>query len=230
MQFLSTIMRAYAACTLVPKPSAATNIPFWRPSKSQCQNVPQSRVQPLELKHQKSIDAPRVNASSPAKETGKDMKNLTKYWICLLGAATISNTTSKSLPSATDWTCVFCLSSQPNKTDMVNHLVKEHNIHICQGKKVEARTFYRKDKLKQHLQQVHKLAETSSSLWELWHQSPKKKWAWGCGFCGCCLFTWEGKYPTFHYSSDPLLFPTTFSACMAPRWLVYIWFARLWVR
>lgn len=72
--------------------------------------------------------------------------------------------------------------------------MNEHKFHVCKSKKYEARTFYRKDKLKQHLQQVHALSESCSALWETWNQAPKKKWAWGCGYCGACSFTWEGMF------------------------------------
>jgi hypothetical protein len=106
------------------------------------------------------------------------------YWTCLLGEpATLSSI---------GWTCVFCSTFKAARHDMVTHLINDHKIHVCTSKKVEARTFYRKDKLKQHLQQVHALSENCSSLWESWHQTAKKKWAWGCGYCGGCSFTWEG--------------------------------------
>jgi hypothetical protein len=108
------------------------------------------------------------------------------YWTCLLGEPATLSTTG--------WTCVFCSSFKVARHDMVTHLMNKHKIHVCTSKKLEARTFYRKDKLKQHLQQVHALSENCSSLWESWHQTPKKKWAWGCGYCGGCSFTWEGSF------------------------------------
>jgi hypothetical protein len=111
------------------------------------------------------------------------------YWTCMLGEPAILSSINAS---TTVWNCAFCLITREMRTDMVKHLMVEHKIHVCANKKVEDRTFYRKDKLKQHLQQVHALAE-SSSQWETWHKDPPKKWAWGCGFCGGCLFTWKGK-------------------------------------
>jgi hypothetical protein len=77
---------------------------------------------------------------------------------------------------------------------MVMHLMKKHKFHVCARKTFESRTFYRKDKLKQHLQQVHALSENCTGSWETWNQAPKKKWAWGCGYCGGCSFTWEGMF------------------------------------
>lgn len=119
------------------------------------------------------------------------------YWTCLLG--------DPAKLSATGWTCLFCGSFKAARADMATHLLHEHKIHLCTNKKVEARTFYRKDKLKQHLQQVHALSENCPTLWDTWHQTPPKKWAWGCGYCGGCSFTWEGSYFAFILSSSRLL-------------------------
>lgn len=105
------------------------------------------------------------------------------YYTCMLGEPAIF--------SATGWTCVFCPHSRPTRSEMVIHLINQHKIYVCTNKKLEDRTFTRKDKLKQHLQQVHSLAD-ESTLWESWSQGAPKKWAWGCGFCGVCCFTWEG--------------------------------------
>ncbi|KAE9377907.1 hypothetical protein N431DRAFT_500648 [Stipitochalara longipes BDJ] len=120
------------------------------------------------------------------------------YWTCLLG--------DPAKLSATGWTCVFCGSFKTARADMATHLLHKHKIHLCTNKKVEARTFYRKDKLKQHLQQVHALSENCPALWETWHQTTKKKWAWGCGFCGGCSFTWEGRliHIAEHYEKQNL--------------------------
>jgi hypothetical protein len=111
-----------------------------------------------------------------------------RYWTCMLGEPAILSSTN---PSTTIWICAFCSATKDTRTDMVKHLIIKHKCHVCLNKKLEEKTFYRKDKLKQHLQQVHALGE-SSSYWETWHTDPPKKWAWGCGFCGGCSFTWEG--------------------------------------
>jgi hypothetical protein len=110
------------------------------------------------------------------------------FWTCMLG--------DPAIPSIAGWSCVFCVSSKPTRNEIVLHLIKEHKIFVCTNKKPEHRTFLRKDKLKQHLQQVHALSE-SSVMWETWHQAARKKWAWGCGFCGGCSFTWEGTFFNF---------------------------------
>lgn len=107
------------------------------------------------------------------------------FWTCMLGEPAILSTAG--------WTCVFCgfFTLGRLRNDMVMHLIEQHNIRSCKTKSNEDRTFTRKDKLKQHLQQVHSISD-DSTLWETWHESPRKKFAWGCGYCGCCLYTWEG--------------------------------------
>jgi hypothetical protein len=111
------------------------------------------------------------------------------YWTCMLEEPAIVSSTNTS---TTVWICAFCLEGKEIRTAMVEHLTVKHNFNVCMGKKFNEKTFYRKDKLKIHFQQVHALAD-SSPHWEAWHTDAPKKWAWGCGFCGPCLFTWEGK-------------------------------------
>lgn len=110
-------------------------------------------------------------------EEGHDPPTL---WTCMLGETLVY--------SRARWNCVFCDAIKKTRDEMTQHLMEEHKVFKCAVKKP---MFARKDKLKQHLQQVHALAE-SSVLWESWHQPARQKWAWGCGYCGACLFTWEG--------------------------------------
>ncbi|TVY88833.1 hypothetical protein LAWI1_G003905 [Lachnellula willkommii] len=79
---------------------------------------------------------------------------------------------------------------KPSKGQGIYHCTK-HRFHECTNKPHSSRTWLRKDKLRQHLQQVHALSKDSRG-WESWHRDPtKKKRAWGCGFCGACSFTWD---------------------------------------
>ncbi|KAH8685707.1 hypothetical protein BGZ60DRAFT_522989 [Tricladium varicosporioides] len=105
-------------------------------------------------------------------------------WVCMLGDPAVQVTKG--------WMCVFCNTIKPNRNDITVHLVKRHKIGECTNKPHNNRKWTRKDKLKQHLQQVHKLAD-GVDRWEAWHRDVRKKWAWGCGFCGACLFSWEGR-------------------------------------
>ena len=118
-----------------------------------------------------------------------------KSWVCMMGD-------TPAISTDAGWLCTFCDLSYPgpHPGDMLTHLEKEHKINQCMRKAPEDRTFKRKDKLKTHLQRVHALSEYSSH-WEKWHQcaTPHDKAAWGCGFCGGCLFTWEGMFALFPY-------------------------------
>lgn len=108
------------------------------------------------------------------------------YWTCMLGDPAVQTTAG--------WTCVFCDCFKQTRTEMAQHLKKNHRFHECTNKPHSTRTWLRKDKLRQHLQQVHSLSKNSRG-WESWYRDPtRKKRAWGCGFCGACSFTWEGTY------------------------------------
>ncbi|KAH6722436.1 hypothetical protein BKA61DRAFT_175728 [Leptodontidium sp. MPI-SDFR-AT-0119] len=119
-----------------------------------------------------------------------------KHWTCMLGEPAIHSTSG--------WTCVFCTNFMQTRDEIVMHLIEQHNFQNCRKKLVEDRTFTRKDKLKQHLQQVHSLSE-SSTLWETWNKPARPKFAWGCGYCGCCSYTWEGRliHLAEHYEKQP---------------------------
>ena len=107
------------------------------------------------------------------------------YWICMLGDPAVQTTK--------DWMCAFCDATKSDRGEMAAHLVKEHNIAQCTGKPMANRTWRREDKLKQHLQQVHGLSETATR-WKTWQHPAGQKAAWGCGYCGACSFTWEGRF------------------------------------
>jgi len=112
-----------------------------------------------------------------------------KLWICMLGDVAVL--TEKG------WICAFCdaQTSSQDHAAIDTHLEEEHKVSYCSSKSVEDRTFKRKDKLKHHLQRIHALSEDSEH-WSTWNQNaaPQVKSAWGCGFCGVFLFTWEGLY------------------------------------
>lgn len=105
------------------------------------------------------------------------------YWTCMLG--------DPAVQTIHGWSCVFCNTTKSTRDEIMEHL-KQHKINICTNKPQANRTWTRKDKLKQHLQQVHSLSE-GSSHWDNWHRPASRKGAWGCGFCGACSFTWEGR-------------------------------------
>jgi hypothetical protein len=106
------------------------------------------------------------------------------YWTCMLEE-------DPAVLTPAGWRCSFCNTSKPSRNEIVEHL-NEHKISQCSNKPHGNRTWTRKDKLKAHLQQVHSLSENSNH-WESWQRSASRKGAWGCGFCGACSFTWEGR-------------------------------------
>lgn len=116
------------------------------------------------------------------------------YWTCMLG--------DPAVQTATGWECAFCAESRTNRVEIVQHLTRQHNFNHCTHKPAERRRWTRQDKLKQHLKQVHALSETSYH-WKQWHHATRQKAAWGCGYCGTCLYSWEGMLGTIYYFLPP---------------------------
>lgn len=132
-----------------------------------------------------------------------------KSWVCMMG-----DTPALTTPQGS-FLCCFCdLELKPHPSghhgdrigertaEMLSHLEKEHKVNQCLRKGEGERTFRRKDKLKTHLQRVHGLVEGGRGEWERWSRGAGsagvggvdgEKKAWGCGFCGGCLFTWDGR-------------------------------------
>ncbi|OCK92676.1 uncharacterized protein K441DRAFT_678823 [Cenococcum geophilum 1.58] len=90
--------------------------------------------------------------------------------------------------------CVFCDLKFPS----LAHL-GEHNIHVCLKKALPARTFARKDHLKQHIEQVHLPGQDNgfSNLDEIldrWSRdADESEFASGvlwCGFCSTSFKSW----------------------------------------
>ncbi|MBE3109980.1 MAG: homeobox domain-containing protein [Acidobacteria bacterium] len=79
--------------------------------------------------------------------------------------------------------CVFC--GEPEPSD--DH-IESHNHSACLEKPLDARTFYRKDHLNQHLKLVHnvKFAGWSMSQWKVATPSIRSR----CGFCGIIMDSW----------------------------------------
>jgi hypothetical protein len=109
------------------------------------------------------------------------------FWICMLEDPAVQT------PSG--WKCAFCdlTSTRPV---MNEHLVRVHNIQLCTNKPLTSRRWTRKDKLKQHLKQVHSLADNSEG-WKHWHRASERKYGYTCGYCGASLCTWEGTLSLF---------------------------------
>jgi hypothetical protein len=74
-----------------------------------------------------------------------------------------------------------------------------HNFDFCLANTEEARTFYRRDHLVQHLRQVHRVDNVSDmqEIIQRWHRPAEplnsKDPALHCGFCGVWLKDWENR-------------------------------------
>ena len=100
-------------------------------------------------------------------------------WICApLGPVTTSSTTGNQR-------CVYCGELEPSQDHLENH-----NHNSCEEKGISARTFYRKDHLRQHLRLVHecKLTEYMES-WKILNDAIKSR----CGFCAKDFDRWQDR-------------------------------------
>ena len=98
-------------------------------------------------------------------------------WICApLGPTSISNSTDSKQ-------CVYCGHVDPSK----DH-IEAHNHGECEKKGLPARTFYRKDHLRQHVRLVHgcKMIEQMDS-WKLTIDLIRSR----CGFCSAWFDRWQ---------------------------------------
>ncbi|KAF2261957.1 hypothetical protein CC78DRAFT_535186 [Lojkania enalia] len=81
--------------------------------------------------------------------------------------------------------CVYCDALNPT----TEHL-ESHNHRACEEKGLEARTFYRKDHLRQHLRLMHGCKMTASmESWKAEAQFINSR----CGFCGMTFEKWQDR-------------------------------------
>lgn len=100
-------------------------------------------------------------------------------WMCApLGPEVTDVITGRKL-------CVYC-----NQLDPTKEHVAEHNHQCCEEKGLEARTFYRKDHLRQHLRLMHGCKMTEHM--ESW-KSEVKYIRSRCGFCGEYFDNWQDR-------------------------------------
>lgn len=100
-------------------------------------------------------------------------------WICApLGPVTISNSTGSKQ-------CAYCGQIDPSK----DH-IEFHNHNDCEKKGLPARTFYRKDHLRQHIRLVHgcKMIEQMDS-WKFTMDFIRSR----CGFCSTWFDRWQDR-------------------------------------
>ncbi|KAF2190220.1 hypothetical protein K469DRAFT_747433 [Zopfia rhizophila CBS 207.26] len=83
--------------------------------------------------------------------------------------------------------CAFCLHLNPEE----NHLNSCHRIPECRIKPADQYTFFRKDNLKQHVENFHGV-EFQPGVADLWREEiDYSGQIWTCGFCGQNLDNWE---------------------------------------
>ena len=103
--------------------------------------------------------------------------------------------------------CTFCDLEFPS----LAHL-EEHNIHVCLKKALPARTFGRKDHLKQHIEQIHHPGQDNgfSNLGEIldcWSRdADESEFVSGvlwCGFCSTSFKSWKErvKHVSSHFKA-----------------------------
>jgi Homeobox KN domain len=101
-------------------------------------------------------------------------------WICLLTPPIISADSGSLL-------CGFCGTEQVSE----EHLEGVHRYSDCATKDEVERTFARKDKLGQHLVQVHSVERTTANVATNWRRQVNRDRVYVCGFCGESCEDWN---------------------------------------
>ncbi|CAI6039021.1 unnamed protein product [Clonostachys chloroleuca] len=104
-----------------------------------------------------------------------------EMWICTPDEPRVIN------PKTQQLCCVFCGLPDPDDA----HLEKHHHGNVCKMRKLEERTFYRKDHLNQHLKLVHNAMFLNWSManWKIVKSEIRSR----CGFCGIIMNDWTDR-------------------------------------
>ncbi|KAK5108550.1 hypothetical protein LTR62_008207 [Meristemomyces frigidus] len=98
-------------------------------------------------------------------------------------------------PATGEKKCVYCEAQNPSD----DHL-EEHNHRQCEDKGLDARTFYRKDHLRQHLRLMHGCSMIASiETWQATIVNINSR----CGFCGQRFTVWQERvdHLTAHFKA-----------------------------
>jgi hypothetical protein len=106
-------------------------------------------------------------------------------WICMPYGGTYDNDDGPH--------CVFCNELNPDD----EHL-ETHNSNACSSTSLSSRTFLRKDKLVQHLTQVHRCCQFPKQI-QAWCVPIERSATLVCGLCGLMLPDWHTR--TAHIST-----------------------------
>ena len=100
-------------------------------------------------------------------------------WICLLS-------TPLRPSESGDLLCTFCDDPYPSE----EHWEEAHRLSACSSKDEADRTFSRKDKLAQHLLQVHGVSQMTEFVSATWVRPVNRQEIFVCGFCSIALHDW----------------------------------------
>ncbi|KAK5126013.1 hypothetical protein LTR85_011368 [Meristemomyces frigidus] len=153
------------------------------------------------LKGKASDDKQRIFQCTFCTDTFKSKYDWTRHekslhlslekWICApLGPIVVQPTTLTSNNK-----CVYCDAADPSE----DH-IESHNHRQCEDKGLDARTFYRKDHLRQHLRLMHGCEMTTSM--ESW-KSTAVNINSRCGFCTQRFAVWQERvdHLTAHFKA-----------------------------
>lgn len=87
--------------------------------------------------------------------------------------------------------CHFCdWSTLGTEAEMEDHLESEHSYRACFGRESCDRTFFRKDKLKQHLSNIHGQKQAMTKSQKHWCKPANVEARFNCLFCRLEKMTW----------------------------------------
>jgi hypothetical protein len=94
--------------------------------------------------------------------------------------------------------CAFCSAENPDEA----HL-EDHRYQICLNKPESEKSFNRKDKLQQHVSQVHKQSALSNYISTTWTRQLNQHLQFRCGFCAEILSEWSARvdHIALHFES-----------------------------
>ncbi|KAF2400769.1 hypothetical protein EJ06DRAFT_405341 [Trichodelitschia bisporula] len=93
------------------------------------------------------------------------------------------------LSESGEYVCAFCEEAPLSE----EHLEAAHGYQTCYNRPVSERTFNRKDKLQQHLAQVHRQPRVTPLMVASWGKPVNRNLLFRCGFCHDLLTSWSNR-------------------------------------
>ncbi|KAI8675700.1 Homeobox and c2h2 transcription [Fusarium keratoplasticum] len=154
---------------------------------------------------QQTQDVDRIYQCTFCTDTFKSRYDWTRHegtlhlvlerWTCLPFGPRLSDESNGVIQ------CALCGQTDPSES----HL-ESHHIQQCVSKPLRARTFYRKDHLRQHLRGAHRGDKVPTSTMDAWKTKITKVNA-RCGFCGDTFQLWADRndHLADHFRSGALM-------------------------